>query len=256
VGVVGFFGYTGIPGHGKTPKVYYLKRKGFDVLCAETSLLDDAIGEFTDVHKEATWTPQMYHRIRIIDLLISLEVALRSRPHLKMVKPFLSYRMVKSGNRVSRETTDFVTNDTVSENKLVPDAAFILENIELNKRRLYFLEMDMGTEQIVSYVSRDSRITLKHRFSQYDRYLQGKRFAQTYGAYGEFGFFILLFVTHSRERLENIRRELADLPAELTPFYRLTTFDEAMHDFFSPVWKSRAPTDTSLYPLVQEGAKT
>ena len=163
--------------------------------------------------------------------------------------------MVKRGHHGSRETTDFVADAMVSENKIVPDAAFILENLGINKRRLYFLEMDMGSEQIISHRAHESRVTLRHKFLQYDRYLQNKRFAQTYSAYGEYSFFIMLFVTLSRERLENIRRELADLPADLAPFYRLTTFDDAMADFFSPVWKSRALSDTTLYPLVQESAK-
>src|SRR3954470_22454562 len=82
-GYVGYFGYIGIPGHGKTPKVYYLKRKGWELLCAESNF---DIPEFIEVHKETTWTPQMYHRLRIIDLLLSAEIAIRNRPHLLMVK--------------------------------------------------------------------------------------------------------------------------------------------------------------------------
>jgi hypothetical protein len=58
-GIVGYFGYTGIPGHGKTPKVYYLKRRGWELLCAERAPLN----EFSEVHKETTWTPYMYHTI-------------------------------------------------------------------------------------------------------------------------------------------------------------------------------------------------
>jgi len=34
-GLVGYFGFTSIPGHGKTPKIYFLKRKGWEVLCIE-----------------------------------------------------------------------------------------------------------------------------------------------------------------------------------------------------------------------------
>src|SRR3954451_17298106 len=89
-GVVGYFGYIGIPGHGKTPKVYYLKRKGWDLLCSESSF---DIPEFIEVHKETTWTPQMYPRLRIIDLLLSAEIAIRNRQHLLMVKAFVEYRM-------------------------------------------------------------------------------------------------------------------------------------------------------------------
>jgi hypothetical protein len=242
-----FFGYTNIPGHGRTPKVYFIRRKGWEVLCNEC----DQISEFSEVNKEVTWTPQMYHRLKIIDLLIALELSLRTRPHLVMVNVFVEYRMVKRGGVMGRETTDFVDTEQVSENKLVPDAVFILENVVLQKRRLFFIEMDMGSERIVTNSIRDKRETVRHKFSQYDRYLHSKRYSQTYAAYGEFGFFIMLFVTLSAERLENIRREISDIPAELAAYYRFTTFDEAMGDFLGPVWKSRLISDTTEYSLVR-----
>jgi hypothetical protein len=249
-GFVGYFGYIGIPGHGKTPKVYYLKRKGWELLCSEGSPFDDMTEPFMEVHKEITWTPQMYHRLRIIDLLLSAEIAIRNRPHLTMAKPFLEYRMVKKGHSVARETTDFVDTEEISENKLVPDAAFILENIETQRRALFFVEMDMATERIVSRIPRDIRSTLHHKIAQYDRYLKSRRYVQTYAPYGEFRFFTLLFITLGDQRLENMRHALQDLPADLAKFYRLTTYDQAMGDFLGPVWKSRLLTDTALYPLV------
>ena len=137
---------------------------------------------------------------------------------------------------------------------MVPDATFILENIETKRRALFFVEMDMATERIVSHITRDSRITLHYKISQYDRYLQSLRYSQTYAAYGEFRFFTLLFVTLGEERIENIRRELGNLPQELAAYYRFTTFDAAMGDFFSLIWKSRLLTDSRRYSLVREDA--
>jgi Replication-relaxation len=147
----------------------------------------------------------------------------------------LEYRMVKKGSFVVRETMDFVANDEVSENKLVPDAAVVLENCETNRRRLYFLEIDMGSERIVSRSAGDTRSTIKYKFGQYDRYLHSRRYAQTYGAYGEFRSFNLLFVTQSGERIDNIRREIQDFPQNHAAYYRFATFDAAMDDFFGPI---------------------
>jgi hypothetical protein len=250
-GHIGYFGYTGIPGHGKTPKVYYLKRKGWEMLCSESPEFDELSSAFTEVSKETTWTPQMYHRLKIIDNMISLEIAIRLRPHITMVKAFLEYRMIKRGTTVARETTDFVSHEEVSENKLVPDAAFILENLETQKRRLYFLEMDMGTERIVSQSLRDNRHTLQYKFSQYDRYLVSRRYAQSYAAYGEFRSFTMIFISLSGERIDNIRREIQDLPQNLVGYYRFATFDAAMGDFLGPIWKSRLISDTMEYSLVR-----
>src|SRR3712207_462909 len=110
-GLLGHFGHVRIPGHGKTPKVYYLKKKGFAVLKHETDIPEEMLPPFVEVHQEATWSPQMYHRIRLLDLLIALELQVRERPHLNLVRTFLEYRRVKRGGRLARETTDFVANE-------------------------------------------------------------------------------------------------------------------------------------------------
>jgi hypothetical protein len=68
---------------------------------------------------------------------------------------------------------------------------------------------------------------------------------------GEFPSFTLLFVTYGRERIENIRRALSDLPAELHPFYRFADFPEAAADFLGPVWASRSIADDTRYRLVR-----
>src|SRR4051812_23369774 len=94
-GHIGYFGYTGIPGHGKTPKVYYVKRKGWEMLCSESPEFEELSSAFTEVSKETTWTPQMYHRLKIIDNMISLEIAIRLRPHITMVKAFLLEFLVR-----------------------------------------------------------------------------------------------------------------------------------------------------------------
>ena len=250
-GFIGFFGYIGIPSQGgKTPKVYYLKRKGWDILSLEQHPLADALEPFMQVH--TTWTPQMYHRIRTIDLLISAEAAISKRPHLAMAKTFVSYRMIKKGHAVTRETTDFVAEEKTSENKLVPDAAFVLENVEMERRALFFVEMDMATERIISQTPHNHHTSLHYKISQYDRYLKSLRYSQTYSAYGQFRSFTLLFVTLSDERVQSIRRQLRDLPEEFAPYYRFTSYEHAMGDFFGPIWKSRLFSDHREYALVRE----
>jgi hypothetical protein len=251
-GLLGHFGNTGLNGHGKTPKAYFLTRKGWEILNRESDIPAELIGSYKEIKVEARWSPQMYHRLRTVDLMISAEVAVRRRPHLSMVKTFLEYRRVKRGNHVARETTDYVAGEEISDNRIVPDAAFIVENIETKRRGLFFVEMDMATERIVSHITRDVRLTLYHKILQYDRYLQSLRYSQTYAAYGEFRFFTLCFVTLGEQRIENIRRELGSLPQELAAYYRFTTFDAAMGDFFAPIWKSRLVTDSTGYPLVRE----
>jgi hypothetical protein len=256
-GLLGYFGNTGLSGRGKTPKVYFLTRKGFELLQRESDIPPELLGTHKEIKVDCRWSPQMYHRLRTVDLLIALEVAVRKRPRLSLVKSFLEYRRVKRGTQIVRETTDYVDSAEIAENRIVPDAAFILENRESKKRALFFLEMDMATERIVSYVLRDSRITLHYKLEQYDRYLKSMRYRKTYAAYGDFRFFTLLFVTLRKERVEHVRGEMQDLASELSNYYRFTTFEEAMGNFLGAIWKSRSMSDTSVYPLVrEEGAAT
>src|SRR3954466_168195 len=150
-GHVGHFGHVRIPGHGKTPKAYYLKRKGWELLRRTSDIPEELIGAFIEAHREETWSPQMYHRLRLLDLLIALEVQVRGRPQLNLVKTLLEYRRVKRQGRIARETTDFVAAEEIPENRIIPDAAFILENVETERRGLFFIEMDMATERILTH---------------------------------------------------------------------------------------------------------
>jgi len=251
-GFLDHFGNTSLTGHGKTPKVYFLTRKGFDLLINETDIPAELIGSFKEVKVEAAWSPQMYHRLRTIDLLISLEVAIQKRPQLTMVNSFLEYRRIKQGNQFIHETTDYVDSEETAANKIIPDAAFIVENIQTGKRLLFFLEMDMSTERVNSHLLRNHKASLHYKFAQYDRYLNSFRYTEKYKAFGEFRAFTMLFVTIQEARIENIRQELVDLPQKLAAYYRLSTFDKAMGDFLSSIWQSRLLSDTKRYALVRE----
>ena len=66
-----------------------------------------------------------------------------------------------------------------SENKIIPDAAYILENRETQRRALFFLEMDMGSERITSAYTSANQTVLHQKFSQYDRYLKSFRYTNT-----------------------------------------------------------------------------
>jgi Replication-relaxation len=251
-GFLGHFGNTGVRGYGKTPKAYFLTRKGWELLSSESGVPPQLLGGYKEVKVEAAWSPQMYHRLRTVDLLIALECAVLERGHLSIVKTFLEYRRVKRGERIVQETTDYVDAEESGENKIIPDAAYILENRETKRRALFFLEMDMGTERITTAFVGNKQTVLHQKFSQYDRYLKSFRYTKTYAEFGEFRSFTLLFVTLQQARIENTRRELQDLPQELAAYYRLTTFDEAMGDFLGAIWKSRVATDSATYALVRE----
>jgi hypothetical protein len=247
-GMLGFFGFTALPGHGKTPKVYYLTKKGWEILLYESENAPEDIGPFSQVRQETSWSPQMYHRLRLLDLFIALEVQVQNRPHIQIIRTFLEYRRVPK--TYVRETTDYVTDAQTPENRIVPDGVFVLENRETARRGLFFLEMDMGTERITAPSSQDKWATIVGKFEQYDRYLQSGRFVSTYSELGEFTSFLLLFVTMSADRVDNIRQAASSLPPQLHPYYRLGVFSKVSEDVLGPVWLSRDPSDMLTYALV------
>jgi hypothetical protein len=249
-GAVGFIGYTSIPAHGKTPKVYFLRRQGFMQLSQATDMPGSEIKAFRETHKELAWTPAMYHRIRLVDCFLALERAVATRPQLTLQKTFLEYRRVRGS--AERETTDYAAEPRSSANRIVPDGAFILENREKGRAGLFFVEMDMGTERVTAPRSGDPRATIRGKFEQYDKYLTSGRFVQSFSAYGEFSYFVMLLVTIKPERIDNIRAAVSDLPENLHTYYNLTTLAAAEKDFLGPIWKSRDPKDTVLHALVSD----
>src|SRR4051794_11603319 len=110
-GLLGHFGNIGLGGRGKTPKVYFLTRKGWEILIRESGIPVELIGSHKEIHVESRWSPQMYHRLHIVDLMLSAELAVRKRSHISMVRTFIEYRRVKRGSHIVRETTDYVAQE-------------------------------------------------------------------------------------------------------------------------------------------------
>lgn len=248
--LLGHFGNVGMRGYGKTPKVYFLTERGYRMLRDESGIPDDLIGEYKAVHVTVKWSPVMFHRMATLDLLIALEIAVRDKPQLELVQTFIEYRRTKLDGQWVSETTDYATDERGAGSRIVPDAGFILENMEAKERALFFIETDMGTERITSAVAGGS-LSLHHKFVQYDRYLMGGRFAKTYEEWGTFSFFTMLFVTTTGERIGNIRKAMTKLPPKLHSYYRFKTFEAACGGFLDDGWLSRSATDERTYAIAQ-----
>jgi hypothetical protein len=70
-GFLGHFGNTGRTGHGKTPKAYFLTRKGWELLLREGDIPAELLGSHKEIKVESRWSPQMYHRLRTVDLIVA-----------------------------------------------------------------------------------------------------------------------------------------------------------------------------------------
>jgi len=177
---------------------------------------------------------------------LSLEIAVRNNEKYDLEKVFLEY------NRQGyiSETTDYIEDPEIPQNRITPDGAFILKNIEQDISRLHFIEMDMGTETIQSIITKNPKFTLYNRMKKYDRYLEKERYKKKYKAWGNFENFRLLFITTTDERVENIRKKIFDLDITKTQFYMFNTHDKITKNFFNNQWKKRAIDDDGFYSIV------
>ena len=229
-------------GYVNTPKIFFLNRSGFEILENESGIPPELLGRFRQKAKPK-WTAKTKHRIYLIDLFLSLERSVRHSDHLELARVFLEYRFVKEGGRIFSETTDFVADDTTAQNKIVPDGAFVLKSLRTGAVGLFFLEMDMATEQIVSRIVKNADFPLQSKFEKYDRYLSGGQYRDKYQKFGNFDYFTMLFVTLSDTRVENIRQKLSSLSADLHEYYFLGTHEAVLADFFNQNWRSRDHRD-------------
>ncbi len=249
--LLGFFGNTGIRGYGKTPKVYFLTKGGHAILRDEGAFLGLEVGDYKPINITSRWSPQMYHRLATLDVLLSLERACMGLADYALPVTFVEYRREKAKDAWAGETTDFVSDAHTPENRIVPDAGFVLENQVSRQRALFLIEVDRGTERQVTQIPAAVVQSFKHKIGQYDRYLKGGKFKARYAPWGQFSHFVLLVITAGPGRVENMRRSLSDLPREYHQFYRFSTQDAVVANFFHGQWKGRSASDQQDYQLIK-----
>lgn len=245
------FGNVGMRGYGKTPKVYFLTKRGHRALAEECEFAGRTIGKYRPINVSTRWSPQMFHRIATIDVMMSLERSVKERPEYQLVTSLIEYRRETVDGKLVGETTDFVELPASSETRIVPDAGFVLENVTSDARALFLIEVDLGTETHISKVDENVRQSFRHKIEQYDRYLRNGLFKERYQQWGDFKYFMVLIVTNSSGRLKNMRRTLSPLHERLHQYYRLSTFDEVSGNFFHTNWLGRSEDDNKSYSLIQ-----
>jgi len=245
--LLGSIGNVGLRGGSKAPKLYFLNRSGYAAMLDAAGLDEAEMGPFVRPHTSTQWSPIMAHRVGTIDLLVAAETALYDDPSYALRHTLHEYRRVKLGRTLVPETADQIAAG--SDARIVPDGAFVIENQLSGKRGLYFVECDRGNERIAT--AQETAYSILEKFEKYQRYLQGGRFAEKYLEYGEFLFATVLFVTSTPARIETIRMASESLDARLHGYFRLSSMDEAMTDFFGGHWRSRDPRNHAIKPLLR-----
>lgn len=243
---VGWFGNVGISGKGKTPKVYYLTAKGYEILTRDSDIPIELIGRFKQSKGHAKWSSKMLHRLQTVQVMLNLEKSLSALPNTDLVQSFIEYKRQRENGIYKPETSDIFNEKTIT-----PDGAFILKSG--NKRLLFFIEIDQGTERITSRIAGLKSYTLQEKLIKYDEYLQSGAYSQKYREYGDFDHFSMLFITNSVERLTNIKKSSANTKSDFDNYYFFSTFEQLhCNSFFAEIWQNRAPGDSRLISLLKE----
>jgi len=220
--LLGSFGNTGIRGYGKTPKLYFLKKRGHVVLVEELEAQELPVPPFRQINMTSRWSPLMFHRIDTLDVMAAVERDCAALQDYNLTGTLVEYRREKRGSRWQKETTDYVCLPALSENKIVPDAGFAVEHIASGKRALFLVEVDCGTTRLTTKQFEPTVATFTKKLAQYDRYLASGRIANRHPRLGAFNGFHLLIVTTSDQRVANMRAAAAELSPNFHPYYRFS----------------------------------
>lgn len=245
------FGNVGIRGYGKTPKVYFITKRGHALLTEEQEALGLSVHPYTQVNVSTRWSPMMYHRLATLDVLSYIERDCGQLREYSLLGTLAECRREKFKGRWRKETTDFVAPGGDPADKIIPDAGFALEHRASSKRALFLIEVDRGTERLTTIQSDAEIATFTNKLVQYDRYLQSGRIKERYPQFGQFSGFHVLVITTSDTRIANMRQASQSLPADFHHLYRFSTLDHVSQNFLHDGWLSRDHADHSTYSLIK-----
>ena len=250
-GLLDHFGNVGIRGYGKTPKVYFLTRRGHAVLSEEHEALGQPVHPYRQVNVSTRWSPLMYHRLATLDVISFIERDCAKLSGYDLLGTLVEYRREKIGSRWRKETTDFVADSTNAADKIIPDAGFALKHRKSGRQALFLIEVDRGTERLTTTQSDTEIATFTSKLAQYDRYLVSGRSQNRFPKLGQFAGFHVLVITTSDARIKNMRKAARSLPASFHHLYRFSTLECVSQNVLHDSWLNRDHADQTTHQLIK-----
>jgi hypothetical protein len=225
---LGMCGGVTIEGRGMAPKVYYLRRKGWEYFTEEG--ID--LGPFIEVNPKRVWTPLMRHRLQIVSDYQNLEMQLRQQAWGHIDQARFEFRRQTYRGRQRKETIDFISTQAGRSTTIVPDASLLVARSD-GLGALMLLETDMGNEQL-SY-SPDYSQSIEGKLSRYLEYAKSGLFQRRYSDWGAFGAFQLMIVTKGAIRAKNIAALNEKFQSIPCPFW-VTDRETFQNDALGDIW--------------------
>lgn len=185
-------------GHGGAETAYYLDRLGIELL----KEYEEPIYSYS--RKNQVRHQFLNHALDLSEFRINMEIALKDHPIVEIHRFTCDFELKEHTAKVTGRNIfklyDQITHPVNRQNYVVyPDALIVLKGKgEYEQfRKMFFLEVDRGTEQLS--IIRDKVIG-------YNLYHKNKIFNK----FGKADSFTVLFQTSSEKRANNIRKYLTD----------------------------------------------
>lgn len=187
------------PGHGSAETAYFLDKAGRELLEIEGE-------ELIYYSKSKLVGPHfLAHALDLSEFRLNLELATKDHPVVSL-KRFTADFEIKSHAQGANEQENLKLFSELKHPKsgesytVFPDALIVFQGkgIYEGHQKLYFLEVDRGTESL---------LRIRKKVIGYRLYFKQRIFSK----FGKFEGFTVLFQTNSSLRAENIRKDLSDL---------------------------------------------
>ena len=191
------------------------------------------------------------HTIQLNEVRIAFEIACRNSDKINLVGFIPEYRgKVKSDGRPGRNVEESVADPGAfgQETTIIPDAVICLGNSEIKKSALFFLEVDLGSEKLITE-GRGKYSVLK-KMLVYREYLEARGF-ERYDDLFRFPFkgFRVLTVMNNTKRIQRLRRELTQRGIKkFIWFTEDSTINQ--HNIFKKIWLIADANDSNNYSII------
>ncbi len=196
---------------------------------------------------------KILHTIQLNNIRIAFELACQRSETIELVAFIPEYEgKVSSDGRIRRIVEVEPSDPERSSRKtsLIPDAVICLENKVKQKRGLFCLELDLGTEKLTT--ERNDKYSVLRKMMMYKEYANAGRFKK-YNDVFEYRFkgIRVLSVMDSAVRLESLRRELTK--RGIHKFIWLVENSKINKDsIFSRIWVISDNNDQGEYSIIGE----
>ena len=194
---------------------------------------------------------KVLHTIELNKIRIAFEKACEQSENIKLIDFLPEYKGKVEKGKIKRLVEQEVSlPDGIGKTTLIPDAVICLENKRTKKKGMFYLEVDLGTEKIIT--GNKDKYSLLKKMMVYKEYVKGEKYKKYNSVnYYDYDFrgIRVLSVMDSTTRIRSLRRELFN--KGIKKFIWLTESSEiSTSTVFSKIWLMANIDDNNKYSII------